>query len=359
MDEIFDYNFIGNFIWVSNKAGRQIKNFFASTYEHILVYCKNKDKVSLEIKQNMNFLEKIMPYVYEAKTREIFEDEISHYFLDNSLENSGKNNFNIDNRPNLYYPIYTNGTEISIENKEGFKEIFPSKNHLGKQGVWRWEKNKVKAELFNLVVKTTSDNSYKIFPKRREFVYKLKDLIFSSSISTKTGSKDLEKILPNAFDFPKPVSLLKLLISLKPKENTRVLDFFAGSGTTGQAVLELNKEDGGNRSFVLVTNNENNIGQNITYERLYRINKGEGTKGKKDFEWIKKNEAFDTSLNIFWSKTYNTSLLNNNITNQELKDKFKKLLKDFGINKDKEKFDDSVLKTLSSLRPYKEENEKK
>ncbi|MXR08369.1 site-specific DNA-methyltransferase, partial [Mycoplasma hyorhinis] len=52
---------------------------------------------------------------------------------------------------------------------------------------------------------------------------------------------------------------------------------------------------------------------------------------------------------------YNTSLLNNNITNKELKDKFLKLLKDFGINKDKEKFDDSVLKTLSSLRPYKEE----
>lgn len=65
------------------------------------------------------------------------------------------------------------------------------------------------------------------------------------------------------------------------------------------------------------------------------------------------------SLNVFWSKTYNTSLLNNNITNQELKDKFLKLLKDFGINKDKEKFDDSVLKTLSSLRPYKEENEEK
>ncbi|ASU14595.1 hypothetical protein CIB43_00709 [Mesomycoplasma hyopneumoniae] len=70
------------------------------------------------------------------------------------------------------------------------------------------------------------------------------------------------------------------------------------------------------------------------------------------------NEAFDTSLNVFWSKTYNTSLLNNDITNQELKDKFKKLLKEFGIYKNKSKVKDSVLKTLSSLRPYKEENEK-
>ncbi|MXR56930.1 site-specific DNA-methyltransferase, partial [Mycoplasma flocculare] len=162
------------------------------------------------------------------------------------------------------------------------------------------------------------------------------------------------------FDYPKPVRLIKYLIKmLSSKKNIRVLDFFAGSGTTGQAVLELNKEDNGTRTFTLVTNNENNIGQNVTYERLYRINKGQGTKGQKDFEWIKKNEAFNTSLNVFWSKTYNTSLLNNDITNQELKDKFKKLLKEFGIYKNKSKVNDSVLKTLSSLRSYKEENEEK
>ncbi|MXR11208.1 site-specific DNA-methyltransferase, partial [Mycoplasma hyopneumoniae] len=81
-----------------------------------------------------------------------------------------------------------------------------------------------------------------------------------------------------------------------------------------------------------------------------------GTKGQKDFEWIKKNDAFNTNLNVFWFKTYSTSLLNNDITNQELKDKFKKLLKEFGIHKNKSKVKDSVLKTLSSLRPYKEEN---
>ncbi|WP_272875253.1 DNA methyltransferase, partial [Mesomycoplasma hyorhinis] len=176
-------------------------------------------------------------------------------------------------------------------------------------------------------------------------------------ILTEQGSKEMTSIFKDKmFDYPKPVELVKYLIKMaSSKKDIRVLDFFAGSGTTGQAVLELNKEDGGNRSFVLVTNNENEIGTNVTYERLYRINKGQGTKGQKDFEWIKKNKAFDTSLNVFWSKTYNTSLLNNNITNQELKDKFWKLLKDFGINKDKEKFDDSVLTSLSSLRPYKEE----
>ncbi|UVT32480.1 DNA methyltransferase [Mesomycoplasma hyorhinis] len=181
------------------------------------------------------------------------------------------------------------------------------------------------------------------------------------NILTEQGSKEMTSIFKDKmFDYPKPVELVKYLIKMaSSKKDIRILDFFAGSGTTAQAVLELNKEDGGRRSFVLVTNNENNIGQNVTYERLYRINKGQGTKGQKDFEWIKKNEAFDTSLNVFWSKTYNTSLLNNDITNQELKDKFKNLLKDFGINKDKEKFDDSVLKTLSSLRPYKEENEEK
>ncbi|SYV91231.1 type III restriction-modification system: methylase, partial [Mesomycoplasma hyorhinis] len=107
------------------------------------------------------------------------------------------------------------------------------------------------------------------------------------NILTEQGSKEMTSIFKDKmFDYPKPVELVKYLIKMaSSKKDIRILDFFAGSGTTAQAVLELNKEDGGRRSFVLVTNNENNIGQNVTYERLYRINKGQGTKGQKDFEW--------------------------------------------------------------------------
>jgi len=74
------------------------------------------------------------------------------------------------------------------------------------------------------------------------------------------------------------------LLDLHSNKNARVLDFFAGSGTTGHAVLELNKEDGGNRTFTLITNNENQIGTNVCYERLYRINNGIGTKNEIDFD---------------------------------------------------------------------------
>ncbi|MDG4587011.1 DNA methyltransferase [Enterococcus lactis] len=77
----------------------------------------------------------------------------------------------------------------------------------------------------------------------------------------------------NVFDFPKSLGLLKILFTLKNKDIT-ILDFFAGSGTTGQAVTELNAEDGGTRKFILATNNENNIAEEVTYERMKRVSTG-------------------------------------------------------------------------------------
>ena len=106
------------------------------------------------------------------------------------------------------------------------------------------------------------------------------------------------------FDYPKGPKLIKHLIKLVPNnENAIILDFFAGSGTTGHAVLELNLEDQGKRQFILVTNNENNIAENVTYERLHRIIKGQTTKGKTNFEWLQKNQPFENNnLRVFGLK---------------------------------------------------------
>ena len=103
------------------------------------------------------------------------------------------------------------------------------------------------------------------------------------------GSNELNNLISQSiFSYPKPVSLMKYLINLyyDYKKDTHkkiftILDFFAGSGTTGQAVLELNKEDGGHRRFILCTNNENNICTDVTYPRLKTVITGirpDGTK---------------------------------------------------------------------------------
>ncbi|HOV88897.1 MAG TPA: site-specific DNA-methyltransferase [Candidatus Paceibacterota bacterium] len=76
------------------------------------------------------------------------------------------------------------------------------------------------------------------------------------------------------FDNPKPVNLIKMILRIKTSKDSLILDFMAGTGTTGQAVLDLNKEDGGNRQFILCTNNENNICTDVCYPRIKKVIKG-------------------------------------------------------------------------------------
>jgi adenine-specific DNA-methyltransferase len=93
----------------------------------------------------------------------------------------------------------------------------------------------------------------------------------------KNGKKDLEQLeLGGIFDYPKPLSLIKELVlgATFFNKDSVVLDFMAGSGTTGQAVMELNREDGGTRRFILCTNNENKICENVTYPRLEKVIRG-------------------------------------------------------------------------------------
>ncbi len=108
------------------------------------------------------------------------------------------------------------------------------------------------------------------------------------------------------FENPKPISLIKAIIQLGSiKDDAIILDFFAGSGTTGQATLELNKSDLGKRRFILCQSNEksqenpNGIAYDVTAKRLKRIMTGECYDGTKDFKWIKDNDALGGGLEVY------------------------------------------------------------
>ena len=96
--------------------------------------------------------------------------------------------------------------------------------------------------------------------------------------STNDGTNVLTDVMGvrATFSNPKNLDLIEYLVSLKQGKNNTILDFFAGSGTTGHAVMKLNAADGGNRKFILCTNNENNICRDITYERIKRVIEKEG-----------------------------------------------------------------------------------
>lgn len=109
------------------------------------------------------------------------------------------------------------------------------------------------------------------------------------------------------FDTAKPVELIKYIINISSNSQSIILDFFAGSGTTGQAVLELNKEDGGHRKFILCTNNENNICEEVTYQRMETVITG---KRKDNSEY---SDGLPGSL-----KYFKTEFVENNSTRDQI-----------------------------------------
>ena len=97
--------------------------------------------------------------------------------------------------------------------------------------------------------------------------------VFDCFGTTSSAKDEIKEIFGDrkAFSTPKPVKLMKELIRATTNKNSLIMDFYAGSGTVGHACVELNKEDGGNRKYILVSNNESNICKNITYKRMSSV----------------------------------------------------------------------------------------
>ena len=247
-DEIFgEKNFIGIFCINSTPNARDYGHI-GKMHEYALFYAKNIDFA----KSNM---------IPEEDKKFTYSDEIGGFNI-HPLYNSNEA-FTPANRPNLYYPFYVNPNsktkdgfyEIGLENRTGWIEVYPPKSvKNGVQFVWRWGKEeKSRANLNKEIVGYKVDNEFKIVQKMRNSAKLIRSFLYDGGYTSRKGTAEVEEIIGSKiFSFPKPVELIKLFLKSGSNEDSIVLDFFSGSGTTAQAVMELNTEDNGNRRFILV-----------------------------------------------------------------------------------------------------------
>ncbi|MBI2019190.1 site-specific DNA-methyltransferase [Candidatus Daviesbacteria bacterium] len=267
MDEIFGAeNFIAILPTIMNLKGNQDQYGFAGTHEYIVVFANYRDKSKVG-EFSLNNLEE------EGWE----EDEVSYFKKGANLKSSGVNAPR-EKRPNLYFPIYITKDNNIILNRSSKDdlEIFPVTD--GKEMCWRWSKEKMKSETYDLMVAREGD-VVSIYKKQRPELGELpsrkpKSLFYKPQYSSGNGTNQIKTIFgEKVFDNPKPLELIKDILSISTDSDSIVLDSFAGSGTTAHATLVLNKEDGGNRKFILVEL-EDTVADKITAERVKKVIKG-------------------------------------------------------------------------------------
>jgi len=313
-DEIFGRgNRLGIISVVHNPGGRQDDEFFSTSNEFMLVYAKDISKAVI----------KNLPLSANEISEYKLKDNRGKYKL-TGLQRTG-NNSNRSDRPNLFYPIFLNprNLKIFVENKKGYLKILPLDNQ-GKEKCWRWSKEKLLKNVDDIFVKKVNEK-YSLYIKNRLVENqgkKSKTFWYKPEYSGQTGTSEIKKIFGNRiFIYPKSPYLMRDILKIITDNSDIILDFFGGSGTTAQATLELNKEDKGNRKFILVE--QLNYVEKITIERIKRVIKRE--KIKDDFvycELMKYNEQFvekiqkakDTkTLLKIWEEMKEKSFLNYNV----------------------------------------------
>ncbi|WP_285005104.1 site-specific DNA-methyltransferase [Lactococcus formosensis] len=305
-DDVFGIeNFVSQIIVQSNKRGQTYKEL-AKTHEYLLTYTKNID----------GKINELMKDVGSFKMADNLGD-----FSERDLRNRNPK-FGRFNRPNLYYPIYVNPDEvdkngfspISLIKNDDFKvEVIPL-NSEGKESCWRWGKNKFtdnNAENSmdsNVVARLKTTGEYGIYEKYRKTTYKAKTIWYNEEIVsdlieedddiwdetgviTEQGSVELRKYgMGETFDFPKPTYLIKKILTLGSDNDSICLDFFSGSATTAEAVLQLNNELGneGKRRFISIQLPEN------LKSKLEESSKSEKEKINNVINFLETNKRYPT-----------------------------------------------------------------
>jgi len=243
-------NLVGILIWKKKGGASNTEKILGRITEYIICYSRNINKTVF----NKRPIERNYP----------FQDDRGFY----KLESLVKTNLGIYKRDNLVY---------GVKNPKTGEIINPPKNKrwtIGRDIMHELLKN-------SLLEFIETINGWEIKKKRYEIEDgEDKNPVYLNLIldrgSLKTAKTEMENMFGSreVFDAVKPKQLIKHLISISSNKNALILDFMAGTGTTGQAVLELNKEDGGNRQFILCTNNENNICTDVCYPRIKKVIEG-------------------------------------------------------------------------------------
>ncbi len=190
------------------------------------------------------------------------------------LRNRNVKSFNFKNRPNLRYPFYVNTNNpdenglfaVSVDPIENWIEVYASTID-GLESVWRWGKDKSRNQKKDLVAHQGNDKEIRIFQKERKLTQSAKTTWDSKNFHSIKGTREITELLGKSiFDFPKPEMLIRQILTIGMDEEDTVLDSFAGSGTTAHAVLNLNKQDGGNRKFICIEMED--YAETITAERV-------------------------------------------------------------------------------------------
>ena len=253
MNEIFgETNYISKITREAIKGGSKSKHI-RNTNDYVLVYAKDIEKVEFS------------GYKQEAQVLNLM-DEKGPYLKGRELNKWGAGSRRED-APSMFFAIPGPNGE----------DVYPIRND-GSEGRWRLGRKKMfeRVTSGDVIYERRDDGTYIVYEKIRATTEKIKQfttLFLDNYINAKGGEaiKKLFGTMMSVFDYAKPIELIyDLLVMGIVKNNAIVLDFFAGSGTTGHAVMKFNQDFGQNVRYILTTNNQNNICREITYERLKR-----------------------------------------------------------------------------------------
>ena len=295
---------------ITNLKGIYDADGFVSTHEYIICATKSNLKSVGELKVSEEIL-----------LEKWSEDEYGYFKQGDGLKRTGADAPR-EKRPKGWFPIFvTNNNEIYVTDNDMPKadtdiSIYPlgSKNE---ELSWSWSKTKITSETYNIIIKYDKKGNVSLYKKQRASIgdiptRKVKSFLYKPEYSSTHGSntaKDLFSIKMTDYT-PKSVTLVKDLILLSSQENHLVLDFFAGSGTTGHAVINLNREDNGKRKYILVEMGE--YFDTVTKPRIQKVIYSDSWKDGKPttkngisqiFKYFKLESYEDTLNNLEFKKT--------------------------------------------------------